>query len=267
MKVLLYVNSEKDPCGKNTDLMKKLFKKYGIEYETDGEKMQNSAEEYSAIVVIGGDGTILRRTSDAINYDLPILGINAGKLGFLTEFELSEAEMAVKAFADGEFYVDERAAIRVEVDGQFYYALNDAVLLRSYEEKGSMTVEIGIKIGNADLKNTIGDGVIVSTPTGSTGYSLSAGGAVLAPGIDAFCVTPIAAHSLLSRSVVYSSGEECFLTHVGGATAGLYVDGKLISSIEKGRSVKITRADKNVKFLRRKEFDFFDLLNKKLQDR
>ena len=267
MKVLLYVNSAKDADGKYSALIADLLTENGIEYETDLKKLQSDHSGYSAIIVLGGDGTILRRTTDAVLYDLPILGINAGKLGFLTEFELSEAEKAIKALSDGALVFDERATICARIGGKKYYALNDAVVLRSYEEDVGMTVEIKATIGNAVLKNVIGDGVIVSTPTGSTGYSLSAGGAVLAPGINAFCMTPIAAHSLLSRSVVYSAAEECALTHISGPNAGFFADGKLVATVKKGESVIITRAERNVKFLRKKNFDFFDLLNKKLQDR
>lgn len=267
MKVLLYVNPEKDKKGEYSLLIEKLLIKHGVIYEKTFNETEINASGFSAIISVGGDGTILRRTTDAVKFGLPILGINAGKLGFLTEFELSEAESAVKALKDGTLYRDERAVIKLEYDGNFYYALNDVVLSRSYEENGAMTVSIGVKIDNVSLKKTIGDGVLVSTPTGSTGYSLSAGGAILAPGINAFCVTPIASHSLLSRSVVFSSDKTCELTVIEGASAGLYVDGKLISLLKSGESVKVTRSEKNVAFLRRKGFDFFGLLNKKLQDR
>ena len=273
MKVLLYVNPEKDNKGEYFNLIGNLLKGFDIEclslsdpfYKQDLSDINKST--FSAIISIGGDGTILGRTSDAIALDMPILGINAGKLGFLTEFELSEAETAIRLLKDGELVKDERAVAEIEFNGTVYYALNDAVILRSYEENGSMTVTVGVTIGNAALKNTIGDGIIVSTPTGSTGYSLSAGGAVLAPGINAFCLTPIAAHSLLSRSVVFSSEKTCKLTVKDGAVSSLYIDGKLVSKVNKNQTVTVSRAPKNVAFLRRKDFDFFGLLNKKLQDR
>lgn len=267
MKVFIYVNEIKDGNGVYAEKLKTMLNKHGIEFAVlnDGEIVKGAG--YSAIFVIGGDGTILRRTEFSNKHSIPIIGINSGKLGFLTEFELSEMEDAVLAFKNGELVRDERATLKIGFNGNTYYALNDLTLSRVYDENQRMTVSVGVKIDDVELKSVIGDGVIVSSPTGSTGYSLSSGGAILAPGINAFCVTPIAAHSFLSRSVVFSADSACTLTHCGGSSAGIFADGKMIATVGAGAKVSVERAEKPTVFLRRAGFDFFRRINEKLKNR
>lgn len=267
MQVLLYVNPDKDPQKKHSELLISLLNKYGIDYSFLPENCERTENSYDAIIAIGGDGTILRRTTVANLSGIPIIGINAGKLGFLTEFELSEAENAVNLLKNGKLVKDERATLKISYNGNTFYALNDCVLLREYEENKGMTIKVGIKLDGMVLRDTIGDGVIISTATGSTGYSFSAGGSIIAPNMDAFCITPVATHSFLSRSLVYSSEKKCELELLSESMAGLYVDGKLIAKLEKGEKVNICCAENKTSFYRKTDFNFFDILNKKLQDR
>ena len=267
MKVLLYINEDKDSGGRNAEKLKRLLSEKQIEYVEfkDGEFPENKGLD--GIFVLGGDGTILRRTEIANAYCLPIIGINAGKLGFLSEFEISEMEEAVDCFVSGKLVKDERTTMKIVYNGKSFYALNDVIVERRYEDNRGMVINVSVKIACSDTENVIGDGVIVATPTGSTGYSLSAGGSVLAPGINAFCVTAIAPHSLRNRPIIFSADYPCELFYTGGAKAGLFVDGKLVANLNVNDKVSVGKAERPTVFLRRKNFDFFRRLRLKLQDR
>lgn len=267
MKVLLYFNPDKEMNGDYFAEIKRLFIKHGVDFDCAVNDREPQATDYDAIFAVGGDGTLLRRTETANKHNLPIIGINCGKLGFLSEFEADEAERAVILFKKGELVKDERLTLKISFKGIDYYALNDAVVSRTYEQDKRMVVSLSVKVGSCGLQKITGDGVIVATPTGSTAYSLSAGGAIIAPDVAALSLTPIAAHSISAKPFVCSADENFVLTHEGGAKAGLFVDGKLVGVLEQGDSVKISKAERKTVFLRKKGFDFFARLNDKLQER
>lgn len=267
MKVLLYFNPDKEISGEYLAKVKRLFTHHGVDFDCVVNDKEPNKFDYDAIFAVGGDGTLLRRTEIANRNNLPIIGINCGKLGFLSEFEANEIEEAVVLFKNNELIKDERLTLKVSYKDKIYYALNDAVISRTYEENKRMVVSVGVKIGRFDLQNITGDGVILATPTGSTAYSLSAGGAIISPEVSALCLTPIAAHSFSAKPFVCSAGEKFVLTHEGGAKSGLFVDGKLIDVVEKGDKVVVSEAERKTVFLRKKGFDFFARLNNKLQER
>ena len=267
MNVLIYFNPDKDPDSGCLNELEAAFLEKGIGYEIKGLDEVVLKNDYAAIFVIGGDGTLLRRTEFANRNSIPIIGINAGKLGFLTEFERSEIKEAVSLFIKGELIKDPRATIVAEFKGKKYYALNDAVIQRVRFDSHGSVITVNVNVDNNQIDTIRGDGVIIATPTGSTAYSLSSGGAILAPGINAFVITPISAHSFSQRPVVYSSSSECEVELVGGISAGLLIDGKLVSEIEKGDILRIYKADKPTYFLRRQNFNFFKRLAQKLKDR
>ena len=260
--LLIYVNLEKDLTGEYLDKIESVISARNLRCEVIRDGEEPSGTHYDALIVLGGDGTILRRTELANRLNLPILGINCGELGFLSEFEFSEAATAVDLLESGKLVKDERTTLKITFGGKTFYALNDAVLSRMYEENKRIIVNVGLKIGEIDLQPVIGDGVIISTPTGSTAYSMSAGGAILEPNIDAFCVTPIAAHSLTARCMVFSSETRCRLKLGNGANAGLFADGNRIAILKDGDEVFISKAEKNTVFLRKSGFDFFRRINK-----
>lgn len=267
MRVLLYINSEKDLNGEYFSLLKSLLIKHGIDFEYFCGDDTPIKKDYAAIIVLGGDGTILHRTEFANLTKTPIIGINCGKLGFLSEFEITEAEDAILMLKNGGLTLDGRLTLKISFNGKTYYALNDVSVSRTYEDNKRLIVNLDVKAGNKVLSEISGDGIIIATPTGSTAYSLSAGGAILEPHIDAFCITPIAAHSLLSRAVVCSASNVCALTHKGGATAGLFIDGKLVGFLNEGDCISVSKAENKTLFLRKKDFDFFARLNAKMQYR
>ena len=267
MKVLLYFNPDKETNGEYFATVKRLLKKHGVDFDCAVYDAQPETFDYDAIFAVGGDGTLLRRTEIANVNALPIIGINCGKLGFLSEFEADEMENAVILFKNGELIKDERLTLKITYKDKTYYALNDAVVSRTYGEDKRLVVSVGVKVGNCDLQTITGDGVIIATPTGSTAYSLSAGGAIIAPNAHAVCLTPVCAHSFSAKPFVCSASEKFTFTHIGGAKAGLFSDGKLVGILEHGDSVEISEAERKTVFLRKKGYNFFARLNNKLQER
>ncbi len=267
MKVLLFINSEKDLNGEYSAKIKALLNKHGIDFDCLSEDQNSINSVYDAMIVVGGDGTLLRRTEIANLNKIPIIGINSGRLGFLSEFETDEAENAIVLLKNGKLVKDERLTLKITCKNKVYYALNEAGFSRLYEENKRLIVSLDVKIGSAEMQSIIGDGVIVSTPTGSTAYSLSAGGAILEPHINACCITPVAAHSFSARPIVYSADNVCTVRCEGENNVGLFIDGRFVDSIDENETVSISRAENNTVFLRKRDFDFFTRLNKKMQDR
>ena len=269
MKVLIYVNKEKDLNNKSLNALKKELDFYEIEYDVVFNESEISSTLYDALYVIGGDGTILRRTEYANKNGIPIIGINAGKLGFLSEFEQTEIVSAVKLFAENKLKNDQRNTMQVYFDGENYLALNDVVVQRIYNEceTSGMIIGVSVDIDGVSVDKITGDGVIVATPTGSTAYSLSAGGAILAPGINALVMTPIAAHSFNQRSLVFSADSTCTLELKNGSSAGLFVDGKFIKKLNTNEKVCIKKAEKPTVFLRKENTNFYDILTHKINEK
>ncbi len=266
MKVLIYDNKEKDFDGTLFNRLTELFKKYNVEFSLlKDEELSNSATA-DAIFVLGGDGTILWLTEFAINNDIPIIGINTGKLGFLTEFELAEMDLAVELFVSNQLKKDYRSTICVGVGDDSYYALNDAYICRYYEKEiGSLTAEITVLINGKPVEEVKGDGIILSTPTGSTAYSLSAGGPVISPDSEVLAITPIASHDISQRTLICPSKIDCQLVMKGKSGCELFVDGKFISKLVKDTVISINVPDKKMQFLRKNTFDFYNRLNLKLK--
>lgn len=266
MKVLVYVNDSK----KESEFFLKNFcsalENEGVDYSVIGVKDLKSTVKADAVFVLGGDGTILALTEFCNLNGIPIIGINAGKMGFLTEFEQQEAVSAVKLLKEGELKCDSRATLSVSFNGKTYYGLNDAVVQRTYTDVSEgLIISVSVSFDDIFVDKISGDGVIVSTPTGSTAYSLSAGGAILAPGIDAFIMTPLSAHSLHHRPIVFSAESKCVLT-LNSASAGLFIDGKKAADLKIGDIITICKTQTKTMFLRKKDSDFYLRLDEKLNN-
>lgn len=266
MKVLIYVNKQKEGAEIRADKLRSMLDKIKIEYRNVSDYDFDGSFSADALFVFGGDGTILRLVRFASDNSLPIIGINAGKLGFLSEFEADDMQDAVDSFASGKLKTDERTMLSVEFKGKDYIALNDAVIQRLYSEdsQGGLITNVKVQIDGNIVDKIRGDGVIVSTPTGSTAYSLSAGGSILAPDINAFSITPINAHSLHNKPVIYSADSECELELNSGNKAGVFIDGKFIGSMILDDKIKIRKSTCKTVFLRRENSNFYDRLLLKL---
>ena len=263
MKVFLYVNKAKDEKQIYTKQIVSILENEKIEYEfVDGSVTKKDGD---ALIVFGGDGTILKLNKFAYLNSLPIITINAGTIGFLTEFELHDIADAIKCLLSGKLIRDVRTNIAIYTEDRCYIALNEAVVQRVFSEKDEGIVSnLTVNVDNNDIETVVGDGVIVATQTGSTAYSLSAGGAVLAPGVDAFQITAIAPHSFSNRPIVCSSQKTIKITNTGDNNTALFVDGRFVETVKKGQVITIVKAKKDTVFLRKASFNFYDRLIVKL---
>lgn len=217
-------------------------------------------------LVLGGDGTLLYAARRVGLRGTPILGINLGSLGFLTAHPVSEARTVVEAFLRGDLVPDRRFMLEAELwrDGRLitrHTVLNDAVLA-----KGALARIMGLRlaIGNQDAGPIKADGLIVSTPTGSTAYSLSAGGPILHPCLEAFVVAPICPHTLTLRPTVVPADIPITITLDDAEDAHLTLDGQIGHRLLPGDRVRLQMAKSTITLLQRKDLDFFGLLQQKL---
>lgn len=217
------------------------------------------------LFVLGGDGTILLVASECARRGVKIIGINYGHMGFLAEFEPEKLAEAAELVLSGDYPVQKRSMLKISFGDSVCYALNDLVVQRNNcGEHFVNTVNLRAEIDGATVDNFSADGIIVSTPTGSTAYSLSAGGSVLAPELEAFILTPVCAHSLHSRPVVFSDKSDLTISPLGHSQGlVMAVDGKLMESY-KGQSIKVAKAAYPVEFITRGDKNFFNKLLIKL---
>ncbi len=218
-------------------------------------------------VSIGGDGTMLRAAGLVAQNGVPILGVNAGRLGYLAEVEPAHLIDALERWRRGELIEEPRMMVEVtsEVrgdDGEPFrgWALNDAVVARL---DSGRTVDVLVTIRDRPFSNYVADAVIVSTPTGSTAYSLSAGGPIVEPDFRALILTPVAAHILFNRSMILAPTTEVMFTVQGHRGAVLALDGEPCLQLDPGESVCCRAADVQVKLLVTGERNFHMVLKEK----
>ncbi|MDD2413149.1 MAG: NAD kinase [Bacteroidales bacterium] len=223
-------------------------------------------ENVDCILSIGGDGTFLGTLLFASNNDIPVLGINNGQLGFLANIQIEDLEMALQNFIDGDYELDQRAVLEIIRQDETFlnkpiYALNDVTIRRS--ENASM-LSVKVDVNDEFLNNYWADGIIVSTPTGSTAYSLSCGGPILMPKSNAFIITPIASHTLTVRPLVLS--DESFLSiKVSGRTSH-YTLGVDSSSYKMDISTPliVKKAPFKIKIVKLNQHSFLKTIREKL---
>ncbi len=265
MQVLVYYNKEKDEGGKCKEQLVNILVKHDINYIILTADMLSKQISADALFVIGGDGTMLYLAEFANKNSIPLVGINAGKLGFLCEFEKNELELAVEGLKNNSLAKDYRTMMSVRYNDNIYYALNEVYLQRTYDRTiGNTVAEIKIEIDNSFVSKYIGDGTIISSPTGSTAYAFSLGAPILSPHSDVFTMTPIAAHTFNQRPIVYSDDSVCSITISGKAQVGVFVDGRFVADLKKNDKIEVSKVDKKVLFLRKKDYNFFKRMCKKL---
>jgi NAD+ kinase len=215
------------------------------------------------LVTIGGDGTLLRAAQIAAPRRIPLFGINTGRLGFLTEID--GGDEALRRFPEiirAGFHLDERGALLVEAHGRTHFALNDVVVTRTSPHMAPF----GLYIDGREAARVPADGIVVATPTGSTAYSLSAGGPIVAPNADAFIVTALLPHTLFSRPLVVPSSSTVVVeTDLETSGVALEADGIAVDVLHPGDRATVTRYPLTVAFARRRPLDFFELLEGKLR--
>ena len=236
-----------------------------VEYKGDGVSFYDTLpSDIDLMVVIGGDGSVIDASGIAIERDIPILGINLGRMGYLTEVEL-DGISALDNLSSGDYCITEKMLLSVELssgDVCQRYAVNDVTVSRD-----SFLHIADIKIEDS-IDNAVklrADGVILSTPQGSTAYSFSAGGPILAHDVEGILLTPVSAHSFFNRSVLFNAADVIKVTNAGNLPLNINVDGRIVGSLAPMEFCNVKRAPKNVKILTFKRNSMFSSLFKKMR--
>lgn len=237
-------------------------------YETAVFTKPSEIENVDVVLVLGGDGAILHSAIYAAKKNIKIIGINYGNLGFLTEYEKTETDNVIDLLhqiSENTCRVIKRSILELTIGDSKYYALNEIALQRDYGLYSSSSTQIlKLEIQSEEGTDVIsGDGILVCTPTGSTAYSLSAGGAILTPEVPVFMLTPICAFSMRNRPVVFEDSQEFIIKSVKGKAVVL-LDGKALTELNENVEVKIRKAPFTANFPVKKVSTFLEKIRNKL---
>lgn len=261
-KILFVVNVQKPTALSIAERLAAIARRGGMdadistEYPTPEERFKG----IDACCVIGGDGTILACAKMLAKYSVPVFGINVGKLGFLATYSDEIDEELFMLLARGEGKIFERAMLQTSYRGKHYLVLNDFVLKDSRVNGIS---KFRIYADGEFIAEYVGDGLIFSTPTGSTAYNLSAGGPIIHPKSRSFVMTPICPHTLSNRSLILSYGTLVRLVCVSGESA-LIADGVQVATMHKDSELELYMPPCTVKFMRKRGHSHFGILRSKL---
>ena len=276
LKVAIIPNKKKDSQLEVTKKLVSLLSgraEVFVPAEFDGKlECVNFADDvYSAAdsaIVIGGDGTVINSALPCAKANIPMLGINLGRIGFMSEVELCSIDEAINSFLKGDYEIEERMMMSVKIVGEneeskSFHALNDAVI-----EKAKDVKLIGLELFSDDEKISqyVADGIIVSTPTGSTGYNLSAGGPVVNPLMSLFVATAICPHMLTARPAVMPADKPIVIklgSEIEGSAVAC-VDGEPIGHVNSGDEVVITKSQYSAKLIKIVRRSFYDTIIEKM---
>jgi len=281
-RFLIYVTKYKDPELKVTNRIKKYLEERGQEVftlivEKDwklGEQEENQfPENIDIMLVLGGDGTVLQAARETIHMHIPLIGVNLGTLGFMTQIELSNLENALDRLMAGDYREQSRMLLHGSAElknGELHegLALNDIVITR----QGALRVILlHIYVNGSFLHEYQADGMIVTTPTGSTGYNLSAGGPLVEPGAKVMTLTPICPHSLNHRSIILSPEDvveiEIPLGKEGKEQVVLaHLDGAGSFELRTGERIRICQGAESARFIQLSKVSFLEALHQKMKD-
>jgi NAD+ kinase len=220
-------------------------------------------EKYAdSVISFGGDGTMLSIARCLINSNVPIMGFNVGKLGFLAEYSVNDIDLYLKNLIDGNYRIVDRFVLESVVEGETLYALNDFVIEK---KNSSRMITVSTFANNHLIADYRADGLIITTPTGSTAYSLSCNGPIIAPSTRVICLTPISPHSLNLRPVVIpdSKSIRCKISSPTGEV-NFVADGQIIRIVKNENDIHIKRSEAIIKLIKPTNSSYYDLLRKKL---
>ena len=239
--------------------------------ESSNNKNQNLTildhEEYvkkvDIVIVFGGDGTLLNAARKYLNYEIPILGINMGNVGFLTDISTENFEKTIKEVLEGSYKIEERNLVSTKFGNNHLYGLNEVVI---HSGAYAQLMRYRLNVNDKVVYEQRSDGLIIATPTGSTAYALSAGGPIIHPSLDVWTILPMLPQSLSSRPFVISSNEKVELDLFDGPNdnAKICVDGQDDIDIPYGEKILISKMEKTLKLVHPNDNDFFEACREKL---
>lgn len=256
--IALYVDTTREHARSIANRVASDFRSNGFDV-IDGR----TATDALLLITVGGDGTLLRAARIAVEGDIPLLGINTGRLGFLTELDEDDPRLGdLPALVKRGLSMDERTALEAEYGEQRFFALNDVVVRKG---EVSRIVPFGLRIDEGATTHIAADGICVATPTGSTAYFLSAGGSLIAPTVDAFGVVPLLPHTLFSRPLIVPTRSRIEITSdVESAQAHLECDGDVLTDVAPDSCVAVRCHPKRVRFARTTPLNFLERLEAKM---
>ena len=227
---------------------------------------REAAARADLVIAIGGDGTLLHAARNVAGRDVPLVGINRGRLGFLTDVSPEQIGDALEAILAGNYLAERRLTLAARVgkrDTGALFALNDIVLQKG--DTGRL-LDFTTEVDNVYVNNHRGDGLIIATPTGSTAYALSCSGPIIQPNVDALVMVPICPHTLSDRPLVLASSSEIRVTldNAGGSEAHVVCDGESLARMSAGDILTVSLAKQPVTLLHPREYNYYELLRSKL---
>lgn len=235
----------------------------GAVYDNTGTLVMNS----DAVIAVGGDGAIIHAAKEAVKHSKPILGINAGRLAFMAGLENDELDK-LSCLIDGSYTIDRRLMLKTtlkDASGTATdFALNDCYITNNHKQRMS---NMQVFLNGEKINDYVCDGIIISTPTGSTAYSLSAGGPVIDPQLESILLTPVSPHTLFNRSIIFRPDDIISIGSSEGEALFYSNDGNEPKSFDGNKKIEISRADFTADFIRIKNDNFIDILYKKMKDR
>ena len=272
MRFAIVTNELKDPDYQITGRIAEILKKKDISFKV-AKNAHGFEEEIDVMMVLGGDGTMLQAARETAGKNIPLIGVNLGTLGYLSEVEIENVEEAIEKLINKEFETEERMMLCGEITGEnkktvISPALNDISITRS----GPLQIiKLRIYVNGKLLCTWNADGIIISTATGSTGYNMSAGGPIVEPGAHLILITPICAHTLNARSIVLRA-DDIVEVEVGEGRGGncqvveANSDGSERIAMETGDKIRICKAEETTTILKLSKMCFLELLHKKMGD-
>lgn len=265
----IWYNAQKPGVLDNAARLERVFASHGVRCRAKRSLSDGAPEDCSGcdlLCVLGGDGTLLAALQEAHRCRVPMIGINMGRLGFLSEVQPDDIERDVAQLMRGEFAIQRRMLLQAELPGlEPRVALNEVAINRTGSAVGILSIEV--YAGGALADRFSGDGLVVASSTGSTAYSLSAGGPIVAPGLDCMVLTPICSHTLHVRPVVVSPDERITVRVLGNPdSARIVLDGHTSIPFPHAAPLTVRRAARGMDFVKLHDHNFFDLLRDKLSD-
>jgi NAD+ kinase len=224
-------------------------------------------DDMECAIVLGGDGTVIQAAIDLVKRDIPMLAVNLGTVGYLTEVNMENIEDALDRLINDEFKIEERIMLKSHINDREFHALNDVVLFKNGSNR---IITLDVYVNDRLMDTYCADGIIIATPTGSTGYNLSSGGPVMDPHTKATVITPICPHSLNKRSIVLSSDDKIRII-IGKTkenvddTANMIADGREITSVKTGDEIMVTVPDEVTRLIKLSDEGFYERMRVKLK--